>query len=232
MPDLVMVVPSRGRPEAAAELARACRDTCTANTWLFVVVDSDDDTLPRYAAPEATTVFYAWGPPNAGHVGAINYGARRALAEFDPWAIGKLDDDHRPRTKGWDTLLLAELKRMRTGIVYGNDLLQGQRLPTAPVMTADIVKALGYMGPPQLWHLYVDDFWRDLGEQADCLRYVPDVVVEHMHPTAGKAPMDDGYRRANSARRYRDDGAAYDLYKAERMAGDVAKVRALRQTRG
>jgi hypothetical protein len=228
MPDLVVVVPSRGRPKAVAELAQQCAKTCTADTVLLVVVDTDDPTLPEYQAPDGTQVFFTWAPPDSGHVGAINWGAERALEDFHPFAIGKLDDDHRPRSKGWDADLLAALRELRTGIAYANDLLQGQNLPTAPVITADIIQALGFMAPPVLRHLYCDNFWRDLGEQADCLRYLPAAVVEHMHPIAGKAPMDDGYRRANAPEQFSTDGAAYETYKREGLAGDVAKVRALR----
>lgn len=228
MPDLVIVVPSRGRPEAVAELAKECARTCTADTVLLVVVDTDDPTLPQYTAPVGTTVFFTWAPPDSGHVGAINWGAARALEDFQPFAVAKLDDDHRPRSKSWDSGLLATLRDMGTGIAYSNDLLQGQNLPTAPVITADIVRTLGYMAPPTLRHLYCDNFWRDLGEQAECLRYLPGVVVEHMHPLAGKASMDDGYRRANAEEQYRADGAAYEAYKRDSLAADVAKVRALR----
>jgi glycosyltransferase involved in cell wall biosynthesis len=228
MPDLVVVVPSRGRPKAVAELAEQCAKTCTADTVLLVVVDSDDPTLPEYQAPAGTQVFFTWAPANSGHVGAINHGAAQALEQFAPFAIAKLDDDHRPRTSGWDALLLDILHDAGGGIAYGNDLLQGQRLPTAPVITADITKALGWMGPPQLRHLYVDDFWRDLGEQADCLHYLPSVIVEHMHPLAGKAPMDAGYRRANATEQYTADSAAYEAYKRNDLARDVAKVKTLR----
>jgi hypothetical protein len=228
MPDLVVVVPSRGRPGAVAELATECARTCTADTVLLVVVDTDDPTLPQYAAPVGTTVFFAWAPASSGHVGAINYGATRALAEFQPFAVAKLDDDHRPRTRGFDSKMLAALRKMGTGIVYGNDLYQGQKLPTAPAITADIVRTLGFMAPPELGHLYCDDFWRDLGNEAGCLRYLPDVVVEHMHPFAGKAVVDDGYRRANAPAQFQRDGAAYDAYKAARFAEDAVKVRALR----
>jgi hypothetical protein len=227
MPDLVIVVPSRGRPQAVAELAQQCARTCTADTVLLVVVDSDDPTLPEYQAPVGTQVFFTYAPADSGHVGAINHGAARALADFQPFAIGKLDDDHRPRTTGWDTALLDVLRAAGTGIAYGNDLLQGQNLPTAPVITANIVEALGWMGPAQLRHLYVDDFWRDLGNAAGCLHYVPSVIVEHMHPVAGKAPMDDGYRRANAPERFRDDGAAYGAYQLGDFDKDVAKIRAL-----
>jgi GT2 family glycosyltransferase len=227
MPDLVVVVPTRGRPERAAELARECIRTCTADTVLLMALDTDDPRAPEYAAPAGATVFFTHVEP-AGHVGAINAAAARALADFAPFAIAKLDDDHRPRTKGWDAQYLAALRELGTGVVYGNDLLQGAQLPTAPAMTADIVRALGYYAPPSLRHLYCDNFWRDVAEVAGCLRYLPGVIVEHMHPAAGKAPMDDGYARVNSGERYAQDGASYERYKSERLAADAAKVRALR----
>ncbi|HEX2551110.1 MAG TPA: glycosyltransferase [Nocardioidaceae bacterium] len=226
MPDLVVVVPSRGRPQAVAELAQQCAKTCTADTVLLVVLDTDDPTAPEYIAPAGTQVFFTYTAP-AGHVGAINHGATAALRDFAPFAIAKLDDDHRPRTVGWDSAYLEALRALGTGIVYGNDLLQGRKLPTAPALTADIVQTLGYMGPPALRHLYVDDFWRDLGTQAGCLRYLPNVVVEHMHPLAGKAAVDDGYRRANAPEQFRADGDAYETYRRESLAADVAKVAAL-----
>lgn len=228
MTDLVIVVPSRGRPEAVAELAQQCAKTCTADTVLLVAVDQDDPTLPQYQAPAGTTVFFTWSPPDAGHVGAINWAAARALADFRPFAIAKLDDDHRPRTSGWDALLLDTLHDAGSGIAYGNDLLQGQNLPTAPAITADIIQALGWMGPPQLRHLYIDNFWKDLGEQADCLHYLPSVVVEHMHPVAGKVPWTEGHRRVNNPGQFAVDGEAYRRYQAEQLPADVAKVKALR----
>lgn len=228
VPDLVIVVPSRGRPQAVAELAEQCAKTCTASTVLLVVVDLDDPTLPQYQAPAGTTVFFTWGPPDAGHVGAINYGAEQALRDFTPFAIAKLDDDHRPRTNGWDAQLLDALRDAGTGIAYGNDLFKGRQLPTAPVITADIIQALGWMAPPQLGHMYCDDFWRDLGEQADCLHYLPSVIVEHMHPAAGKSPWTEGHQRVNDPRQFQRDGEAYRLYRAEQMPADVAKVKALR----
>jgi hypothetical protein len=230
MADLVVIVPSRGRPQQAAELARDFAKTRTADTVLLVALDTNDPTAPEYAAPAGTTVFFHHGEPG-GHVGAINAATLRALEDFRPFAVAKLDDDHRPRTRGWDARYLEALRELGTGIVYGNDLLQGERLPTAPAMTADIVRALGFMAPPTLRHLYCDNFWRDLGEAADCLRYLPDVVVEHMHPAAGKAPMDEGYERANAPQRYREDGAAYETYQLGPFADDVAKVRALRSVK-
>lgn len=227
MTDLVVVVPSRGRPDAARELWQSFADTCTAGTQLVFALDDDDPTRGDY--PDGPTI---WTGPNKSMVEALN-GAATGYAEglfgmAPPVAIGFMGDDHRPRTNGWDQSYLDALRELGSGIVYGNDLLQGQRLPTQCAMTTDIVRALGYMAPPALTHMYVDNFWLTLGQCVESVRYLPDVVVEHLHPVAGKAQWDAGYMRVNATSMYSRDEAAFVHYVRESLAGDVAKVRALR----
>ncbi|WP_037684635.1 hypothetical protein, partial [Streptomyces griseus] len=106
------------------------------------------------------------------------------------------------RTVGWAGRYVDELRQLGTGIVYGDDGYQGERLPTQWAMTADVVGALGRMVPAPVEHLYCDNSVLDLGRAAGCIRYLPDVLVEHMHPVAGKAADDDQYRRVNSSAQY------------------------------
>jgi len=225
--DLVVIVPSRGRPEAAAALARAFADTCTADTALVFAVDEDDPSdYGRLISNDGVHVHVGG---NATMVEALNSAAvGQTLLDEPPFAIGFMGDDHCPRTLGWDQAYLDALKDLGTGIAYGNDLLQGERLPTQCAMTSDIVQALGYMAPPQLRHMYVDNFWLSLGQAAECIRYLPDVIVEHRHPLAGKAQWDAGYVRVNDRAVYRADEEAFAEYVRTRFAEDVAKVRALR----
>jgi glycosyltransferase involved in cell wall biosynthesis len=230
MPVLIVVVPTRGRPAAAAELIAACNETCTAQTRLWLVVDADDPALGEYrdvvvGEPIASVRVVPADP--GGHVAAINHAARYA-AQMAP-VVGKLDDDHRPKSMAWDKAYLEALDQLGVGIAYGNDLLRGDTHPTAPAMSSAIIATLGHMAPPVLRHLYCDDYWRDLGRAAGCLRYLPDVIVEHLHPAAGKADWDEGHRRVNEPAAYRRDGDAYSRYLAGgQLLQDAEKVRALR----
>jgi hypothetical protein len=227
MTDLIVIVPSRGRPAAAAELAAAFAEARSSARLVFAV-DEDDPAKNAYldalTAYPATTVHF--GPAPSTMVRALNVTA--ALYANEAFAIGFMGDDHRPRTLGWDQAYLDALRDLGTGIVYGDDLLQGERIPTQVAMTADIVRALGHMAPPTLTHLYVDNYWRDLGSAAGCLRYLPDVVVEHLHPITGKARWDAGHLRVNHRSMYQRDGDAYADYAGSHLADDVATVRALR----
>lgn len=249
MIDLVTVVPTRDRPQTAPELVEAFRTTCTADTLLAIVVDESDPGGARYAealgidlvdVTHATAEDWAtlrsrrhgvFSTPSRTMVEALNLAATALVEHLRPFAVGFMGDDHRPRTSGWDERYTHTLRLLGSGIVYGDDLLQGEKLPTQAAMTADIVRELGFMAPPKLVHLYVDNFWRDLGTRAECLRYVPDAVVEHLHPLAGKGDVDEGYRRVNSAAVYNADEVAYAAYLTEQFERDVERVRALREVR-
>jgi hypothetical protein len=228
MADLVVIVPSRGRPQAAAELIEAFRDTRTTAHLVFAI-DEDDPARDEYAKviPTASATIDTGGAP-ATMVRALNAVAiRRANLDDAPFAIGFMGDDHRPRTQGWDQRYLDALRGLGTGIVYGNDLYQGHRLPTQVAMTSDIVRAVGYMAPPALRHLFVDNTWLRWGKSLDRIRYLPDVIVEHRHPHAGKAQWDEGYLRVNSGEVASHDQAAFNAYVADGLDEDLAKIRAV-----
>jgi hypothetical protein len=227
MADLVVIVPSRGRPRAAVELAESFRDTCETNTCPVFAIDSDDPAAPGYNDVVQLGLASVLICESTSMVDALNRRAR-GFAELEkelrPAAIGFMGDDHRPRTKGWDRAYLDALDA-KPGIVYGNDLIQGANLPTQCAISVEVVRALGHMAPPVLTHLYVDNYWRDLGRAAGCLTYLPDVIIEHLHPLVGKAAMDEGYRRVNAPQMYQRDQAAYAAYMAEHGDRDFAAVR-------
>ena len=227
MRDLLVIVPSRGRPWRAAEMLDATLALSRAQTDVAVAYDSDDPAAGSYTALSGRAgdrVIWYSGPRQSmsawtNQVALEQAGNYRALASFG--------DDHVPRTEGWDSLLLAALDGMGgTGLVYGNDLLQGGNLPTAIVMSSDIVGALGWMTEPGMRHYCIDNAWKDLGDGAGCLAYCPDVIIEHCHPGAGKAVYDVTY--AEEAARDREDQAAYDRWLEQGKAAAVAAVAALR----
>lgn len=232
MADLVVIVPSRGRPDAARELAASFAETCTADTLLVLAVDADDETAPDYHDAGGRRVITVTPAPS-NMVITLNHVAKAYAGispKIRPFALAFMGDDHRPRTVGWDAMYLETLRELGTGLVYGDDLYQGEGVPTQVAMTSDIVRALGYMAPPQLVHLFVDNFWLSLGRLARCIRYRPDVVIEHMHPVAGKAGWDEGHKRVNTPEYYARDEATWRAYiDAGHLAADVAKVEALRE---
>jgi hypothetical protein len=225
--DLLVIVPSRGRPQNIARLALAWLSTATGRSELLVAVDDDDPELPAY---RTALNAYPWIRRHIGPrlrlCGTLN---EVAVAEApNHRALAFLGDDHIPRSPGFDPRLVAALDRLGTGIAYGNDLLQGEKMPTAVAMTSDIVQTLGYMAAPSMVHLCLDLVWLDWGRGIDRITYLNDVVIEHMHPANGKAVFDDRYAEVNSAEQIASDSAAYYAYRdGGHMDADLAKLRAL-----
>ncbi len=228
MNDLLMIVPSRGRPGNIAELLEAWRSTRTGDdSALLVAVDDDDEELGGYRAldlyPDLGETLIIGKRERLGPT--LNRLATDQANQF--WMVGFMGDDHRPRTKGWDRKVMAALAEMGTGLVYGNDLFQREALPTAVVMTSDIIRTLGYMVPPKLIHLFMDNYWLGLGQALGRIRYLDDVVIEHLHPLAKTAEWDDGYRERNSQAMYARDHAAFMQWVREDSPAALAKLREL-----
>jgi hypothetical protein len=223
--DLLMVCPTRGRPHNVEALWESWQATTTGAADLLFAVDNDDPTLRHYqdVAARMPGALLHIGP-RLRMVGTLN---AVAVANAPLYRyLGFLGDDHRPRSTGWDQRF-CECLSAGPGFVYGNDLLQGETMPTAVAMTSDIVTALGYMAPSTMIHLCIDLVWLELGRAIDRITYLPDVIVEHVHPALGKAPMDAGYEDANSSERMAADSAAYFAYMAGQFHDDVAKLKAL-----
>lgn len=221
---LAVLVPSRNRPENISRLIKAWIET-KATAQLIVCVDDDDPKLLDYVKTEVT----GEGPFE------IRIAERMRLGPtLNHWAniyarqyayIGFFGDDHVPRTVGWDEVFLTELRKQSGTLVYGNDLFQGACIPTAIAMCSRIVDVLGYMHPPKLIHMCIDSFWKELGIEIGRLTYLPDIVIEHMHPYAGKAESDSGYAEVNLQSQYDSDTGLLEEYRHVQFQADILKLR-------
>jgi hypothetical protein len=210
MNKMIILVPTRGRPMNATALLAAHEELSAASDLLFII-DANDPEHDQYHFEVGAERCMTIENQTRGMAYPINKAAN-AIAKQDKYDFfAFLGDDHRPRTAEWDLQLMAAMQR-QPSMAYGNDLLQGKRLPTMIVMTSDIVKALGGMVPPNMKHLYLDNFWKKLGEDLGALTYLDDVIVEHMHPVAGKAEWDEGYKEVNAQEVYSFDALAYQNY--------------------
>lgn len=223
MTELTVIVPTRERPDAALALAQAFADTCTADTQLLFAIDDTDPRRHDYMSVISPRVGL-----NVGNSRTMVEALNRAASTVETTCVGFMGDDHRPRTHGWDRAYIDALHDLGTGMVYGDDLVQRDRIPTQIAMSTDIVRACGWMCPPDLVHLFVDNWWLHLGQAAGCIRYLPDVVVEHVHPVTGKVGWDEGHQRVNQPSMYAADGATFARLRVTELPRAVAAVKALR----
>jgi hypothetical protein len=220
VPSLLMIVPSRGRPRNLERLVEAWRSTTSGHADLVVALDDDDPALYQYNAHRVAMVtvgprqsFVAWTNEIAvGHAADYRY-------------IGSMGDDHRPQTVGWDRMICEALDELGTGIVYADDLGPSPILPSAVALTSDIVAGLGFMIPPTLDHNGADLFWNDLARALGCARFLPEVVLEHLHYGEGKSAIDHIY--LEGADRLEADRERYAEYRREHFEEDVERLRSL-----
>ena len=184
-----------------------------------IMIGLDDDNHSIY--PRLDDVIYEVNPRLRMN-GTLNLLAMKYANQYQ--TITFMGDDHLPRTKNWDVTLYKPIEDRGFGFSYGNDLLQGENLPTAVMMSTNIIKALGFMAPPQLIHMFMDNFWKDAGNKLGSLFYFSNVIIEHMHAYAGKAELDEMYLSVNNAEVAGADGIAYGQYVQNQFEIDMSNV--------
>ncbi len=215
MKDLLVAVPSRGRPHNVKRLLDSMTATCRGDTTLVLGLDDDDPQLDGYVQlmPHAPA---GWRPPAGTHGMVtptdgraweleVRSGLRQVVAWINELAvprvgkyryIGHVGDDNTFDTDGWDVEIMEALEK--TPFAFGNDYY-----PRTPgslcchVFTrSEVIRRLGYFGPPEILHMYVDVAWMAWGRKCG-ITYLHEVDIPHHHYTLGH-PVDDSYRTSSN----------------------------------
>jgi hypothetical protein len=217
----VVILPSRNRQHRIGKTILSLREH-TKVSDIIVSLDEDDHmNYQRFAG-----VNYEVGPvpTRVGMNQKMNRMVDKLKNDYDYilWAA----DDTVVQTPGWDEILIDAIRDVPFGISYPNDLFQGENLPSnGTCFDSRIVHTLGYLAPPALYHLYLDNFWKLLGSELGTLRYKEDVIVEHFHYVNKKALNDPAYESVNSRAMYDADRTTYQEYVNNGLAADLKKIR-------
>lgn len=218
--DLLVIVPSRGRPQNIARLLDSVHGTAKMKTHVHVGVDDDDPELERYRyviEKAAKPGDELTAGPRKGLTGWTNEIAMTAAKEY-PY-LASFGDDMIPRTPGWDKALIKGIERMgNTGITYPWDSTR-EDIPEACVISSDIVRELGWFAHPDLNHWFIDNVWADLGRGTGRIRHLRAVAVEHQWK-ADQTSKDSGQKLTA-------DRDAYYSWRKTGMADDIAVLRKL-----
>lgn len=236
MTDLLVVIPTRERPERLARTVSAIVETRACDTRVLACVDEDDPRLGDYRAlgrhGNALTLIVG---PRCSLSEWTNVAARYALdGDVDPVGVpeyvASLGDDHVPETAGWDARCVTAIGALGGslgGWAWGPDGFRKDLLPTWWVMSSTIVRRLGYMMLPTCEHMYVDNATQALAERAERACYLPDVMVRHEHPVAGYPEhADASYARSNRRQQYMRDHRAFEAWRyGPGLRDDLEKLR-------
>jgi hypothetical protein len=123
--------------------------------------------------------------------------------------VGMFGDDVVPVDHGWDAALVEGLGD-NLGVAYGDDGLRDKHqpdLPTHYVTQTEVYRRLGYLSPPTIQHLFLDNVARDVGRYLKNFVFVP-VSVQHLHPWAEGEQINDVT--------YQEGGRNAEIRKADR----------------
>lgn len=237
MTDIVVLCPTRGRPDKAAEMIASFRETVALfATQIVLVVDRDDPAVLDYLRIPALFTEAAGGSPlrppdrpsvmvlDAEHTGDLTAATNTAAARVwgDDCIIGHVGDDHRFRTPGWDKAIVAALTE--SGVAYGDDGFWHDQIPTAWFVSSVLPRALGWLALPLVHHYGIDNAWRELGRGLGRLAYLPGVHIEHPPLAVRVAEADETFTRAQRHRRS-DQLAFYAWRDSYGLETDLARLR-------
>lgn len=199
-------LPTRGRPERFREMYESIKATAVGKVEVIAVFDDDDET--RFSYPAGP--IYLEVPAGTLQSGLWNVAWEQASGDIAHMGA----DDLIYRTKGWDVKVAEAFTRWREpiGMVYVNDgnpvsetPYMGQTHRDAiggkypfsanPFVTREWIAASGMFTPPWYESWEADTWLYQVAQAVSRAWYVGDVLIEHMHPMAGKAEMDETYER-------------------------------------
>jgi hypothetical protein len=225
----LLVVPSRGRPQNIKRLYSALINT-ESQLDLLVGIDEDDTELEKYkkvveeCSQDYISIQLRIGPRKR-FAPTVNDMVMELYKQYT--FIIFVGDDHLPITLWWDTHYREALKELGAGVVYGNDLVMGEHIATEWAITSNMIEALGYYIPEGFIHLFIDNYFMELGRSIGKLRYLPNIIVQHLHPCAGTSEEDQTYKEANSPANWDNDRQRFEDYKANELPRDKEKLERL-----
>lgn len=217
---ILVVMPTRQRPWALVEAAASILRTMSPYVYadLLIVVDRDDPLRFEMSGAHVQTVIMEKRIPML-HI--LNSVIMPRVDDYDVFAFTA--DDVRYMTKNWDLIVWNILKH-NLGIVYGDDGIQHERLPTHPWFSSALVKIVGRVAPACLQHYFFDNYLRELGQEAKILYWRPNLITKHLHHSVGGSPNDVIY--AEGEAKFQADKAAFADYLKTGLAADLEKVTA------
>lgn len=213
-----VVLPSLNRPHLLKEFFKCYKDTDSTIPGLLLIDDQDfkknEAAYQDLELPKEWRIVRTTGVTMAAKINEV----WDQIITLDYVCI--LNDDHKPKTNKWD----AKIAGLITGsnIVATNDGWKApHRLCGAITYSGNVLRAVGYMFPPGVQHLYHDDAWEFLGNKAGCVQIAMDIMVEHDH-VYKHGKVDETFKKVNSEESWKGDIEAFEAWhksgEAERAA--------------
>lgn len=183
---------SKGRPDLIQRTIRSY--AWGGESQVILALCAGDPRLGEYVSQQWPAGWVIVPVPMSGNGPTYNEILRMYPDEPN---YGFLADDTLLDTPGM--LRDLEVAAGDWNVAYANDQHHGPAIPTMPCIGGELVRAVGYLGPPNIPHWGLDCCWYDIGRKTDGLAYRPDLIYTHLNPCFNTAPDDKTYSDARTA---------------------------------
>lgn len=217
----LVIVGSRNRPHNAERCFRHLKEVSHISDFMLIINEDQKDLYPTIDGVQTVVVPASYGNTSTAKG---NYIVEKKLYQ-GYFTLSYIDDDCVVTTDGWDLLLSLPLKAKGYGVSWGNDTIQNGRVPTKGTLTTNLLDSLGFFAPPNLIHLFVDDFWLRIGQELNSAHYAPNVMMEHHHWLNKKAEMDETYMETASRETWDHDERVFTDYMTGQFHHDIERLK-------
>lgn len=190
--EISIVVPSRGRPDKLLIMMNSALDCASSPELIEFVLYIDNDETSDYEIFNDKAIIIKG---ERAHMGEM---FRRCIYKSNGRTIVICNDDVVVSTKKWDDIIYENLKLYTDNIflLYPNDLNKGSELCTFPIFSKELFLQFPEILPKDL--TLIDLHLRDLffqlkGLGINRIKYLHNIVFEHLHYTLGKSSLDKTY---------------------------------------
>lgn len=200
MVNISLLLPTRGRSSLVYQLFDSILKTTSDPLTVEVVLYIDEDDIGSHEINYSSFSIVKLIKPCVTLGKATKICFKASSGRY----VMLVNDDVIFRTKGWDIAVLKAFSKFADDIalVYGNDLYQGEKMPTFPFLSRTVCKLMDGVCPSDYKGPYIDahifDIFKRLARQGfNRIVYLDDVIFEHMHQEAGKAASHVTYLKRN-----------------------------------
>ncbi len=223
----MILVPTLNRIELLKRFVQSLKDTGATCPGLLIVDEKDwaAHNAEYTAIEESLRLLPSW---KFKLTKAVSMGdkVREVWDEVktEKW-VGILNDDHVCITPGWDRKV--ELLLDGTNMVSTDDggWNFGFRVCGLTAWSMPLLEVCGFpIFPRNLQHLYIDDVWKNIGDQTGCWLETNKVKIEHNHVYNGKMGKDATFEKVNAPSSWEYDAKEFKHFMEQDFKGLCERV--------
>lgn len=203
-PSISLLLPTRGRPHLVKQLFESIVTTTKNLNQIEIILYMDDDDVTRHEIGHPSIPIHIIVGPKMT-MGAYN---TACLKQSKGRIIALINDDMVMKTQDWDEQLIKMDSEYpdRIYLAYPNDAFN-KKWGAFPILSRETCELLVEPYPLEYKGAYIDTHLHDIFNRLkhagfDRMRYLEDVVFEHLHFSTGKSAFDETYRNRG---RFADD---------------------------